>query len=425
MTRWRPAGLDDAGTTATGVEWQQSPRWMAGPACRQRISSPATDRLPASFAGRLVDSTLFATTGSHLRMSQFAVFGHPISHSLSPRIHHAFAQQFDIELEYRAIDAVPTQFDAAVRRFFDAGGVGANVTLPHKAAAFALADECSIAASRAGTANVLTRLADGRLASHNTDGDGMLRDLTERHGVDLRGQRALLLGAGGAARGVAWNLLDAGMQTLTIVNRSPEAAATLAAAIGEPARAHARGWDELATIGGHDLIVTPPRPACLAWRCSCRSACSETMRSATTSPTARRQPVSWTGPPRPARAVPSMASACWWKPRPTPSRCGTVGAPTPNRSTGGCGGRPRERHGLPDRLRCLLHRAVDLLADPGHAPGQAGRGALRATHRRQPLRHFRPAGTPGSVCQPARRAGDVRGGSRQRAGLAHATGTGD
>jgi len=188
-------------------------------------------------------------------MSQFAVFGHPISHSLSPRIHHAFAQQFDIELEYRAIDAVPTQFDAAVRRFFDAGGVGANVTLPHKAAAFALADECSIAASRAGTANVLTRLADGRLASHNTDGDGMLRDLTERHGVDLRGQRALLLGAGGAARGVAWNLLDAGMQTLTIVNRSPEAAATLAAAIGEPARAHARGWDELATIGGHDLIV--------------------------------------------------------------------------------------------------------------------------------------------------------------------------
>src|SRR6185437_11199961 len=114
---------------------------MAGPACRQRISSTATDRVPASFAGRLVDSA-FPRNGSHLRMpaTQFAVFGHPISHSLSPRIHHAFAQQFDIELEYRAIDAAPAQFDAAVRHFFDAGGIGANVTLPHKAAAFALAD---------------------------------------------------------------------------------------------------------------------------------------------------------------------------------------------------------------------------------------------------------------------------------------------
>ncbi|OOG60485.1 shikimate dehydrogenase [Rhodanobacter sp. B05] len=187
--------------------------------------------------------------------AQFAVFGHPISHSLSPRIHHAFAQQFGIELEYRTIDAAPAQFDAAVRRFFDAGGVGANVTLPHKAAAFALAGERSITARRAGTANVLTRLADDRLAAHNTDGDGMLRDLTERHGVDLRGRHALLLGAGGAARGVAWHLLDAGVQTLTIVNRSPEAAATLAAAIGEPARAPARGWDELDTIDSPDLIV--------------------------------------------------------------------------------------------------------------------------------------------------------------------------
>lgn len=187
--------------------------------------------------------------------AQFAVFGHPISHSLSPRIHHAFAQQFGIKLEYRAIDAAPAQFNAAVRHFFDEGGVGANVTLPHKAAAFALADERSITARRAGTANVLTRLADGRLAAHNTDGRGMLRDLAERHHVDLRGQRALLLGAGGAAHGVAWHLLDAGVQTLTIVNRSPAAADALAEAIGEPTRAHTRHWNELADIGSHDLIV--------------------------------------------------------------------------------------------------------------------------------------------------------------------------
>ena len=134
--------------------------------------------------------------------AQFAVFGHPISHSLSPAIHQAFAQQCGIELEYRAIDVPPAGFADAVRRFFADGGRGANVTLPHKAAAFALADKHSVAATRAGTANVLTRLDDGRLAAHNTDGDGMVRDLAERHEVDLRGRDTLLLGAGGAARGV-------------------------------------------------------------------------------------------------------------------------------------------------------------------------------------------------------------------------------
>jgi len=186
---------------------------------------------------------------------QFAVFGHPISHSLSPQIHQAFARQFGLELEYRTIDASPAEFEAAVRRFFADDGLGANVTLPHKAAAFALADERSEAASRAGSANVLTPRVGGRLAAHNTDGDGMVRDITERHQVDLRGHTALLLGAGGAAHGVAWSLLDAGVETLTIVNRTPESADALADAIGDPARAHTRYWEDLADLGAFDLIV--------------------------------------------------------------------------------------------------------------------------------------------------------------------------
>jgi shikimate dehydrogenase len=190
-----------------------------------------------------------------MQPTQFAVFGHPIRHSLSPQNHRAFAQQFGIELDYRAIDAAPDDFAAAVQRFFGDGGRGANVTLPHKAAAFALANRHSEAATRVGSANVLTRLADGGLAAHNTDGDGLVRDLTERHDVDLRGHTALLLGAGGAARGVAWNLLDAGVDTLTIVNRSPNAADELADAIGVPARAHTRYWEDLADIGSYDLIV--------------------------------------------------------------------------------------------------------------------------------------------------------------------------
>lgn len=186
---------------------------------------------------------------------RYAVFGHPIGHSQSPRIHAAFGRQFGLTIDYRAIDAAPADFASSVRAFFADHGHGANVTLPHKAAALALADEASEAAQRAGTANVLTRLADGRLAAHNTDGAGLVRDLTERHEVDLRGHDALLLGAGGAARGVAWSLLDAGVQSLTIVNRSPASADALADAIGEPARVHTRYWDDLATIGSYDLIL--------------------------------------------------------------------------------------------------------------------------------------------------------------------------
>lgn len=186
---------------------------------------------------------------------QFAVFGHPISHSLSPQIHQAFARQFGLDLAYRTIDAAPANFASAVHEFFAAGGRGANVTLPHKVAAFELADESSEAARRAGSANVLTALPDGRLAAHNTDGDGMVRDITERHSVDLRGHTALLLGAGGAAHGVAWSLLDAGVETLTIVNRTPDTADALADAIGDPARAHTRYWEDLADLGAFDLIV--------------------------------------------------------------------------------------------------------------------------------------------------------------------------
>lgn len=186
---------------------------------------------------------------------QFAVFGHPISHSLSPRIHQAFARQFGLELSYQTIDAAPAQFTQAVHEFFAQGGRGANVTLPHKTAAFEMAHERSEAAVRAGTANVLTSLLGGRIAAHNTDGAGLVRDITERHSVDLRGHTALLLGAGGAARGVAWDLLDAGVHTLTIVNRTPETADALADAIGEPARAHTRYWEDLADLGAFDLII--------------------------------------------------------------------------------------------------------------------------------------------------------------------------
>src|SRR6185437_9835747 len=100
---------------------------------------------------------------------RYAVFGHPIAHSLSPRLHALFAEQTGIAVEYTAIDAVPDEFEHAVREFFARGGRGANVTLPHKAAAFALADVHTPAARRLGVANVLAVLPDGRIEAGSND----------------------------------------------------------------------------------------------------------------------------------------------------------------------------------------------------------------------------------------------------------------
>lgn len=185
---------------------------------------------------------------------RYAVFGHPVAHSLSPRIHAAFAQQTGIVLEYTAIDAAPHDFVAALDRFADDGGAGANVTLPLKEAAFAICAQTTDRARRAGAVNTLTR-NEGRWHGDNTDGAGLVRDLTGRHGLDLRARRALLLGAGGAARGVAPALLDAGISELIIVNRTAERADALADALGEPDRAHSRYWRDLGDLGDFSLIV--------------------------------------------------------------------------------------------------------------------------------------------------------------------------
>jgi len=187
--------------------------------------------------------------------SRFAVFGHPIAHSLSPRIHARFAAQTGIALDYGAIDAAPDAFVAALTAFAAGGGRGANVTLPLKQAAFALCAQSSDFARRAGAVNTLSLQGDGRWRGDNTDGAGLVRDLTERHALDLRGRRGLLLGAGGAARAAAFALLDAGVAALTIVNRTPERADVLADAIGDPDRAHARYWNDLGELGNFELIV--------------------------------------------------------------------------------------------------------------------------------------------------------------------------
>jgi len=185
---------------------------------------------------------------------RFAIFGHPVAHSQSPFIHNAFAQQLGLAIEYAKIDVVAAGLADALTQFAARGGHGANITLPHKEAAATLCAVRSERAARAGSVNTLTRV-DGRWHGDNTDGAGLVRDLTERHRLDLRGRRALLLGAGGAARGVAPALLDAGIAELLIVNRSPARADALADTLGDPPRAHSRYWADLAGLGQFDLLL--------------------------------------------------------------------------------------------------------------------------------------------------------------------------
>ncbi len=185
---------------------------------------------------------------------QYAVFGQPIAHSLSPRIHTAFARQLGIAMEYRAIEASADSFVAELARFADAGGRGANITLPLNAIAARLCLRLSDRTRRADSVNTLLREGAGWYGD-STDGTGLVRDITERHHLDLRERRTLLLGAGGAARAAAFALFDAGIAELTIANRTPERADVLADVIGAPGRVHTRYWDDLGQWGAYDLVV--------------------------------------------------------------------------------------------------------------------------------------------------------------------------
>ncbi|MDN5781481.1 MAG: shikimate dehydrogenase [Luteimonas sp.] len=189
--------------------------------------------------------------------SHHAVFGHPITHSLSPRIHARFSRQTGIALRFEAIDATPDTFATALEAFTAGGGDGACVTLPLKEAALALCADISERARRAGAVNVLVRDPAGgdRWHGDNTDGSGLVRDLTARQGLDLRQRRTLLLGAGGAAHGVAPALIDAGIGEMFIVNRTTARADALVDRLGLPGRVHSRYYEDLRSLGEFDLII--------------------------------------------------------------------------------------------------------------------------------------------------------------------------
>ncbi|MDQ3511126.1 MAG: shikimate dehydrogenase [Pseudomonadota bacterium] len=183
-----------------------------------------------------------------------AVVGQPVAHSLSPRIHAEFARQTGISIDYRPMQVAPAEFVGVMDAYAAQGGFGANITLPHKERAASICENLSDRARRSGAVNTLTRTATG-WDGDNTDGVGLVRDLTDRRGMDLRGRRVLLIGAGGAARGVAPALLDAMIADLFIVNRTAERADRLADVLGEPGRVHSRYLDDVDSLGAFDLII--------------------------------------------------------------------------------------------------------------------------------------------------------------------------
>lgn len=176
---------------------------------------------------------------------KYCVFGNPISHSKSPIIHAAFARQTGENIEYEAVLAPTDGFADAVDAFITEGGKGANVTLPFKQEAYLLATSLTRRAEQAGAVNTLV-FNDDEIIGDNTDGVGLLRDITINLRYPIQGRRVLLLGAGGAARGVVGPLLEEKPELLTIANRTVLRARSLAKRFSSTGPVCGCSYDDLA-----------------------------------------------------------------------------------------------------------------------------------------------------------------------------------
>lgn len=189
----------------------------------------------------------------HIMTDRYAVIGNPIAHSKSPAIHAAFARQCGQDMSYAALLAPLDGFRAAVGAFRQAGGRGMNVTVPFKLAALELADELTPRARQAGAVNTLRFDTDG-IFGDNTDGIGLVRDIRDRLGFPLRDKRILILGAGGAARGVVLPLLDECPALLAIANRSVDKAVALKTQFAQFGELTVGGFAAFADAG-FDLVI--------------------------------------------------------------------------------------------------------------------------------------------------------------------------
>ena len=189
-----------------------------------------------------------------MNIDQYAVFGHPISHSKSPRIHEMFAKQTNQNISYKAQEVPATEFNSAVRHFFDEGGKGLNCTVPLKELAWQYATQLTNRARLSKAVNTLAIQADGNILGDNTDGIGLINDLTINHNIPLFQKRILILGAGGATRGILEPLLSQQPHSITIANRTASKAHLIVSEFQSLGTLYACDLDQLGKIS-FELII--------------------------------------------------------------------------------------------------------------------------------------------------------------------------
>ena len=193
-------------------------------------------------------------TKQAVSIDRYAVVGNPISHSLSPQIHRAFAEQTQQQMIYEAIELPIDDFPAQIRELQAQGLRGANVTVPFKQVAWGICQQTSPRAEQAGAVNTLVFLENGEISGDNTDGAGLTRDLIVNHEVLVQRSKILILGAGGAARGVLAPLLALEPESITIVNRTVAKAEKLALDFSSIGQVRTCSYDSLGA-DKFDLII--------------------------------------------------------------------------------------------------------------------------------------------------------------------------
>ncbi len=203
-------------------------------------------------------------------IDKYAVVGNPIAHSKSPSIHRLFAEQTEQKLVYTAECFPLDSFACSVKEFISASGLGMNVTVPFKQQAWQLSDQLSLSAQLAGAVNTLS-FKDGIIFGDNTDGTGLVNDLSKNLNFNLKNKKVLIVGAGGAVRGVLQPLIAQQPASITIVNRTASKAQQLAGIFKELFDIEVLSFQEL--VSSYDLVINgtsaslsnqlPPLPACI------------------------------------------------------------------------------------------------------------------------------------------------------------------
>jgi len=203
-------------------------------------------------------------------IDRYGVMGYPVSHSRSPVIHRLFALQTEQNLQYELLQVAPEKLETAIRQFQRTGGKGLNITVPHKSAVARLVDHTSERAATAGAVNTLS-FRDGEIYGENTDGIGLLRDLAVNLGINLEDASILILGAGGATRGIVGPLLEMNPASLQLANRTLGKAQALADHFERFGPVTACRFNAVPTSEPYDLVInatsaglqgdTPPYPA--------------------------------------------------------------------------------------------------------------------------------------------------------------------